>query len=107
MDRPFSSSLSTLTSRRHGEQRESGRVIALAFAVLLILTGSSLSLAEEDAFAGSWSVVLVMTIVAVKLHLVGMYFMELKYSPALLKGALHFWILAVWLVTVVPQLTRG
>lgn len=77
------------------------RVVTRVFVGLALLTALSWSLAERDGRPGEPStadaitVVLVVSIAAVKLRLVGMCFMELKDAPVALRLAFDAWIVIV------------
>jgi hypothetical protein len=48
---------------------------------------------------------LVMTLAAVRLSLVGLFFMEVRYAPLALKVLFHAWVVVVWGVIVGVCLT--
>lgn len=81
-------------------QNDSKRFVSLVFLVLFLVTCLSWWLAEGYALTRTWPTIIVMTIAAVKLHLVSMHFMELKNAPRVLQIAFHLWIAAVWAVIV-------
>lgn len=77
------------------------RVVMLVFVVLALLTALSWSVAERGGRAGEPStadalaVALVVSIAAVKLHLVAMHFMELRDAPVALRLLFDAWIAVV------------
>jgi hypothetical protein len=88
-------------------QNNSERSLSLVFVGLLLLTGSSLWLAEGHSFSGSWPTVLIVTIAGAKLHLVGMHFVELRHAPLALKLIFDGWIVAVWGLIIGLTLIHG
>ncbi|SBW28392.1 putative membrane protein [Candidatus Protofrankia californiensis] len=94
MDRPVPASLSHLSSRLRTAVR--GQPVWLVFVGLLLLTASSSWFAESESSRGVATTAFLMTVVALKIHLVGMHFMELRYAPLALKLAFHGWIAVVW-----------
>ncbi|MBE3200316.1 MULTISPECIES: cytochrome C oxidase subunit IV family protein [Parafrankia] len=75
-------------------------MISLVAVVLVLVTGLSVWLAEDLAGDGVPGSALVMTIVAFKLRLVGLYFMELRHAPLTLKLLFHAWVVGVWGIIV-------
>ncbi|AEH07880.1 MULTISPECIES: cytochrome C oxidase subunit IV family protein [Protofrankia] len=73
-----------------------GRLVRLVFVGLLLLTAGSSWFAESESARGVATTAFIMTVVAAKLHLVGMHFMELGHAPFALKLAFHGWIVVVW-----------
>ncbi len=89
------------------------RPVSLVFVALVLLTGFSWWSAEgggrthHEGLANIWLTMLVMTIAAVKVHLVGMHFMELRHAPLVLKLTFHAWIVMVWGLIIGLQLVSG
>jgi hypothetical protein len=77
--------------------------LAAVLAILLVLTLGSFLVAEDGAVVGNVRTVLVVAIAAVKLHLVGMRFMELRAAPMVLRWLFRGWIAAVAVMLVVLQ----
>jgi hypothetical protein len=71
------------------------------FLVLMVLTTLSWWVAEtgDRAAASGWEhqsvTAIVMTVAAVKLHLIAMRFMELRHAPVILRVVFDAWIVTV------------
>jgi len=71
------------------------------FVVLMALTGLTSLIAETRDARTTLTTALVLTVVAVKIHLVGTHFIELRHAPLPLRLLFHIWIVAIWTVIVV------
>jgi hypothetical protein len=78
----------------------SPRDISAVATVLILVTGLSVVLAEGLLGGGVSRAAVVMTIAAIKLSLVGLYFMELRHAPPALTVVFHVWVVAVWGVVI-------
>ncbi|WP_165818338.1 cytochrome C oxidase subunit IV family protein [Frankia canadensis] len=75
-------------------------MVSLVVVALILVTGLSTWLAEDLAGDGAGRTTLIMTIVAVKLSMVGLFFMELRDAPRPLVLLFHGWIVAVWALII-------
>lgn len=89
------------------------RVVTYIFVGLALLTALSWSVAErggrpgEPSTADAITVALVVSIAAVKLHLVAMHFMELRDAPVALRLLFDAWTVIVWGVIIGLRLMVG
>jgi heme/copper-type cytochrome/quinol oxidase subunit 4 len=85
-----------------GPRADLGVVLVAVFALTLV----SMLGAEAGVLEGSVRSVVIVAICGVKLHLVGMRFMELRHAPPPLRLAYQTWVVVVGtLIVIVPQLT--
>jgi cytochrome c oxidase subunit IV len=84
------------------------RTYLLVFAILLVLTYTTYTVAFIDL--GPWSVAVALAIAIGKALLVALFFMHLRYSPRLIwivaAGGL-FWLGILLALTLSDYLTRG
>lgn len=90
------------------ERMFSKRTYALVCAILLVLTGTTLTLANVNL--GVWNTPIALAIAVSKAALIGLFFMELKLSPPVQRiaiGTALLW-LSILIVGILDDfLTRG
>jgi hypothetical protein len=75
------------------------------WVLLMVATAASWSLAAHHGIGIHKVVTVAVLVVAfVKVALIGLHFMELRYAPPLLRNIFHVWYLAVCTVVVVIYL---
>lgn len=76
-------------------------VVTPVWVLLMVATAASWSLAVDHSFGIHKAATVVVLIVAfVKVALIGLYFMELRHAPPVLRNMFHVWYLAVCSVVV-------
>lgn len=78
------------------------------FAVLIVGLLLTLEAARHDW--GAWNLVIAMAIAAIKVIVIALYFMHLKYSSPLVKffgGAALFWLIIMFGLTFTDYMTRS
>src|SRR5262249_53703023 len=79
--------------------------VAPVWILLMIATAASWSLAADHGIGIHKAVTVAVLVVAiVKVALIGLYFMELRQAPPLLRNIFHAWYLALGSVVVVIYL---
>jgi caa(3)-type oxidase subunit IV len=71
-------------------------ITAAVWLVLIVATCASWLLGSEDASSAQIGSVIIIFIAFTKVRLVGLYFMELKYSALALRAIFEVYVVAVW-----------
>ena len=91
------------------EKTASVRTLVLVFVALLLLAGLTTGVAYID-LGGAWNTVVALAIAAIKMCLVGLFFMELLYSHGLNRIVVlagFFWLALLVSFTLADAFSRG
>jgi cytochrome c oxidase subunit IV len=75
--------------------------LLIVWTILILTSLSSWQIGSQSQISGTAAAILVVAFIALKIHLIGRYFMELSHAPRLLAIAFDMWIAAVGVMILV------